>query len=137
MRLRGTERYFDFVKASRRRIIARKCLPSVTDAARANPRHFGLPSRLRLRHIKNAPEMGAFAWRRRRDSNPRGLSPKRFSRPPRYDRFDTPAYFIFMNVPIINHQNKKVNAFSRKNEKTPLTTSTRYIKTLNKFFPFY
>ena len=28
-------------------------------------------------------------WRKRRDSNPRGLSPKRFSRPPRYDRFDT------------------------------------------------
>ena len=31
-----------------------------------------------------------FCWRRRRDSNPRGLTPKRFSRPPRYDRFDTP-----------------------------------------------
>ena len=30
-----------------------------------------------------------FCWRRKRDSNPRGLSPKRFSRPPRYDRFDT------------------------------------------------
>ena len=29
-------------------------------------------------------------WRRKRDSNPRGLSPKRFSRPPRYDRFDIP-----------------------------------------------
>ena len=33
-----------------------------------------------------------FFWRRRRDSNPRGLAPKRFSRPPRYDRFDTPPY---------------------------------------------
>ena len=31
-----------------------------------------------------------FCWRRKRDSNPRGLSPKRFSRPPRYDRFDIP-----------------------------------------------
>ena len=31
-----------------------------------------------------------FRWRRRRDSNPRGLAPKRFSRPPRCDRFDTP-----------------------------------------------
>ena len=30
-------------------------------------------------------------WRRKRDSNPRGVSPKRFSRPPRYDRFDIPA----------------------------------------------
>ena len=28
-------------------------------------------------------------WRRRWDSNPRGVSPKRFSRPPRYDHFDT------------------------------------------------
>ena len=28
-------------------------------------------------------------WRRGRDSNPCGLAPKRFSRPPRYDRFDT------------------------------------------------
>ena len=28
-------------------------------------------------------------WRRGWDSNPRGLTPKRFSRPPRYDRFDT------------------------------------------------
>ncbi len=28
-------------------------------------------------------------WRRVRDSNPRGLAPKRFSRPPRYDHFDT------------------------------------------------
>ena len=28
-------------------------------------------------------------WRRGRDSNPCGVAPKRFSRPPRYDRFDT------------------------------------------------
>ena len=31
-------------------------------------------------------------WRRLRDSNPRGLAPKRFSRPPRYDRFDKPPH---------------------------------------------
>ena len=31
-------------------------------------------------------------WRRQRDSNPRGVTPKRFSRPPRYDRFDMPPY---------------------------------------------
>ena len=31
-------------------------------------------------------------WRRLRDSNPRGLAPKRFSRPPRYDRFDKPPF---------------------------------------------
>ena len=33
-------------------------------------------------------------WRRLRDSNPCGLAPKRFSRPPRYDRFDKPPYYI-------------------------------------------
>ena len=31
-------------------------------------------------------------WRRGRDSNPCGVSPKRFSRPPRYDRFDTSPF---------------------------------------------
>ena len=31
-------------------------------------------------------------WRRGRDSNPCGVAPKRFSRPPRYDRFDTSPY---------------------------------------------
>lgn len=30
-----------------------------------------------------------------RDSNPRGLSPKRFSRPPRYDHFANPPYRHF------------------------------------------
>ena len=33
---------------------------------------------------------GLFLWRRERDSNPCGISPKRFSRPPRYDHFDIP-----------------------------------------------
>ncbi len=35
------------------------------------------------------PTLSAGFWRKRRDSNPRGLAPKRFSRPPRYDHFDT------------------------------------------------
>ena len=51
-------------------------------------------------------------WRRRRDSNPRGLSPKRFSRPPRYDRFDTPAYSY-----IIPKYHSVVNAFFGLTEK--------------------
>ena len=34
----------------------------------------------------------AFWWRRGRDSNPCGVAPRRFSRPPRYDRFDTSPY---------------------------------------------
>ena len=33
-------------------------------------------------------------WRRGWDSNPRALSDKRFSRPPRYDRFDTSPYHM-------------------------------------------
>ena len=33
-------------------------------------------------------------WRRGWDSNPRALSDKRFSRPPRYDHFDTSPYRI-------------------------------------------
>ena len=40
---------------------------------------------------KKAP-LWVLRWRRKRDSNPRGVSPKRFSRPPRYDRFDIPAF---------------------------------------------
>ena len=31
-------------------------------------------------------------WRRGRDSKPCGVAPKRFSRPRRYDRFDTSPY---------------------------------------------
>ncbi len=36
-------------------------------------------------------------WRRVRDSNPRGLAPKRFSRPPRYDRFDNSPLLFILN----------------------------------------
>ena len=43
---------------------------------------------------KNPTIFVGFLWRRKRDSNPRGLSPKRFSRPPRYDRFDIPPHDI-------------------------------------------
>ena len=39
---------------------------------------------MRIRAVKPT-----FLWRRGRDSNPCGVAPKRFSRPPRYDRFDT------------------------------------------------
>ncbi len=48
--------------------------------------------------------LGCFLWRRKRDSNPRGLSPKRFSRPPRYDRFDIPACFFRLSL----YRNRKV-----------------------------
>ena len=36
--------------------------------------------------------------RRGWDSNPRALSDKRFSRPPRYDHFDTSAYSVFITL---------------------------------------
>ena len=39
---------------------------------------------------KKTTEVVFFFWRRERDSNPCGISPKRFSRPPRYDHFDIP-----------------------------------------------
>ena len=45
----------------------------------------GYPLRLIMRLL-------AAKWRRERDSNPCGVAPKRFSRPPRYDHFDIPPY---------------------------------------------
>ena len=51
---------------------------------------------------KNPTNFVGFLWRRKRDSNPRGLSPKRFSRPPRYDRFDIPPFITtFESIAII------------------------------------
>ena len=65
-----------------------------------------------------------FCWRRRRDSNPRGLSPKRFSRPPRYDRFDTPAYncctdgraITIPSILLYEFKNEKSNVFTGEGE---------------------
>ena len=42
----------------------------------------------------------AFSWRRERDSNPCGVAPKRFSRPPRYDRFDIPPCACTSDFPL-------------------------------------
>ena len=52
------------------------------------------PPRVRILCIaKKFPPGGENSfWRRVWDSNPRGREPKRFSRPPRYDRFDTSPY---------------------------------------------
>ena len=42
---------------------------------------------------KKSTRSGGFGyWRRVWDSNPREVTLKRFSRPPRYDRFDNPPY---------------------------------------------
>ena len=40
---------------------------------------------------RKSPENSGL-WRRVWDSNPRDIAVKRFSRPPRYDRFDNPPY---------------------------------------------
>ncbi len=47
-------------------------------------------------------------WRRGWDSNPCVLADKRFSRPPRYDHFDTSPYFLtcpddFIIIPYISY----------------------------------
>ncbi len=49
------------------------------------------PQSLDTKQKTHQPTAGAFLlWRREWDSNPRALSDKRFSRPPRYDHFDIP-----------------------------------------------
>ena len=62
-------------------------------------------------------------WRRLRDSNPRGLSPKRFSRPPRCDRFDKPPYEIF-------RQSDKMNFGDKQEKGQPRFPSVREISLL-------
>ena len=43
--------------------------------------------------------MPLLVWRRVWDSNPRGIAPKRFSRPPRYDHFDNSPYLVYEKTP--------------------------------------
>ena len=55
--------------------------------------------------------------RRGWDSNPRALSDKRFSRPPRYDRFDTPPYMkvlLCSTYDIISYSKRFVKCFCEK-----------------------
>ncbi len=47
------------------------------------------------RKTKGSPFNSELPKRRGWDSNPRALSDKRFSRPPRYDHFDTSPYSLF------------------------------------------
>ena len=39
-------------------------------------------------------KVAVIRWRRRRDSNPRGIAPQLISSQPRYDRFDTSPYML-------------------------------------------
>ena len=44
-------------------------------------------------------ELSSDTWRRRWDSNPRGIAAKLISSQSRYDRFDTSAYLVFIAPP--------------------------------------
>ena len=52
-------------------------------------------------------------WRREWDSNPRDVAVKRFSRPPRYDRFDIPAYSVLLRGFSRNRLRKAAARYAR------------------------
>ena len=73
-------------------------------------------------------------WRRKRDSNPRGLSPKRFSRPPRYDRFDIPAKIINL-YKVISYQTPCPLLYPEKQILSMIFTQHfSYIPSYDRFF---
>ena len=51
------------------------------------------------RKNKKQHPAGCCSWRRRWDSNPRGIAAKLISSQSRYDRFDTSAYLVFIAPP--------------------------------------
>ena len=51
------------------------------------------------RKNKKQRPVGCCLWRRRWDSNPRGIAAKLISSQSRYDRFDTSAYLVFIAPP--------------------------------------
>ena len=53
------------------------------------------------RKNKKQHPAGCCLWRRRWDSNPRGIAAKLISSQSRYDRFDTSAYLVFIAPPRI------------------------------------
>ena len=72
-------------------------------------------------------------WRRGWDSNPRALSDKRFSRPPRYDRFDTPPYMkvlLCSTYDMISYSARFVKCFCEKSRGF-VPSFFRHIKSLD------
>ena len=61
--------------------------------------------------LKKARFRVLFSWRRRWDSNPRGIAPKLISSQPRYDRFDTSPYWYCHSRDIISASTGKIKAF--------------------------
>ena len=59
-------------------------------------------------------------WRRGWDSNPRALSDKRFSRPPRYDHFDT-SPSIYLSAASVSPQRQDVFYHSFSLSSTPFS----------------
>ncbi len=81
---------FDFRKC-KRLLLSSLAVILVVGGSAAKPRAIADCAGIPLpKQQKTRQNLSGFLWRRKRDSNPRGLSPKRFSRPPRYDRFDIP-----------------------------------------------
>ena len=73
-------------------------------------------------------------WRREWDSNPRDVAVKRFSRPPRYDRFDIPAYSVLLRGFSRNRLRKAAARYARSG--TFVTQSISQIPCVVKdFFP--
>ena len=57
-------------------------------------------------------------WRSGRDSNPRGIAPKLISSQPRYDHFDTAAYYISNALP--THKKRGHHIENRRSFKIPV-----------------
>ena len=91
-----------FYVLERRKILT--ATPFYTHCIRHRRRSYKMP----VTNLSTTPNLINFSdfylikWRRGRDSNPCGVSPKRFSRPPRYDHFDTspngPFYIIITHI---------------------------------------
>ena len=78
--------------------------------------HLGYFSKYSLPCIPYKARLERYLQRRGWDSNPRALADKRFSRPPRYDHFDTSpgSQFAFLSVSakvILPKMNFSVNPF--------------------------
>ena len=78
--------------------------------------------------------MVVFIKRRGWDSNPRALSDKRFSRPPRYDHFDT-SPFIYLSAASVSPQRQDVFYHSFSLSSTPF--SNFFIFLYFSYFPVF
>ena len=85
------------LKMPHRGIFARRDAKRRAQAVRIPPCS---PCKVCCKNKKQRPA-GCCFWRRRWDSNPRGIAAKLISSQSRYDRFDTSAYLVFIAPPRI------------------------------------